>query len=77
MQDRIRKVLSEVLDLKPSEINETTSPKTVEEWDSLKHMDIVFALEEEFGIQFLDDEIAEMVSYGEIVRIVSTKPASS
>ena len=34
------------------EINEESSPDTIESWDSLRHMNIVIALEEEFNVQF-------------------------
>lgn len=36
-------------------------------WDSLKHMDLIAALEDRFGIEFTGDEIAEMLSVGKIV----------
>jgi acyl carrier protein len=40
---------------------------TVAQWDSLKHIEIVFALEEELGIQFSETELTELDS---VLRIV-------
>jgi len=46
-----------------SEIGENASPDTIEQWESLKHMNLIVALEEEFGVTFSEDEIVEMLNY--------------
>jgi acyl carrier protein len=43
------------------------------QWDSLKNIEIVLALEESFDIFFDSGEIAEMTSTHNIISIVSTK----
>lgn len=73
MEDRIKNVMAAVLDISSEEINDDSSPDTIESWDSLKHMNLVVALEEEFGIQFTDEEIVEIVSYTLIKVILSQK----
>ena len=45
---------------------------TVEEWDSLKHMELVMALEDEFGFTFDDEEIPEITTVERIVQAVTT-----
>jgi acyl carrier protein len=52
------------------EIGDESSINTVEVWDSLKHMNLVLALEEEFGVQFSDEKIVEMLSVAQIVEAV-------
>ena len=49
------------------QIDGNSSPKTIEAWDSLKHISLVMALEEEFEIQFTDDEIFYMLDYSLII----------
>jgi acyl carrier protein len=73
MEDRIKKVMSSVLSVPESAINEKTSPDTVGTWDSLKHMNLVVALEEEFGIQFDDQEMGELLNYQLIRSIIRGK----
>lgn len=73
LNDKITTVMSAVLAIPDTEINENTSPESVEHWDSLKHMNLVVALEEEFDIEFDDDEIMEMNSYPTIVEMVGGK----
>ena len=42
-------------------------------WDSLKHMNLITALEDEFDIRFDDDEIIALMRYSMIVATVSGK----
>ena len=70
MENRIKEVLANVLGIKASEVNESTSPDTVKQWDSLKQISLILALEEEFGVTFEDDQIAGMRSYTAIKNVV-------
>jgi acyl carrier protein len=40
-----------------TEINEDSSADSIEQWDSLRHLNLVLALEEEFGISIPDEEV--------------------
>lgn len=70
MENRIKKVMSEILNIDVSSINDNTSPENVESWDSLKQMNIIVALEEEFGIELKDEDIIEMLNFKLINEIV-------
>jgi len=43
-------------------ITEESSPKSIERWDSLKHMQLILAIEDEFDITFSDDDIPNLLS---------------
>ncbi len=73
MEDRIKNVMAAVFEITNDEINDESSPDTIRTWDSLKHMQMVVALEEEFGIEFEDEEITEMLNYALIRLIVGEK----
>ncbi len=70
MENRVKKVIAEILDIEISSINDNTSPETVESWDSLKQMNIIVALEEEFDIEFSDEDIVEMLNFRLICEVV-------
>ena len=70
MSNTIRLVMSQVLQVEPEEISAESSPKSIERWDSLKHMQLIMALEDELGIQFPDDAIPELLSFGAIEKMV-------
>ncbi|MDY6987191.1 MAG: acyl carrier protein [Thermodesulfobacteriota bacterium] len=72
-KDRILKIVSHVMSLPVEQLNEDSSPDTVENWDSIKHLNLVLALEEEFNIVFSDEEIVEMLSVALIVKTLKNK----
>ena len=45
----------------------------IEGWDSLKHIDIIFALEDKFSVQFNMEEMGETESVSGLISIVSQK----
>ncbi|MBI5739134.1 MAG: acyl carrier protein [Nitrospirae bacterium] len=73
MEERIKKVLSAVFEIPADSVNDQSSPDTIQQWDSIKHMQMVIALEEEFGFQFTDEEIIELLNYSLIREIISSK----
>jgi acyl carrier protein len=75
MKERVFQTVGRVLGMSPQDINEQSSPETVANWDSLKHMNLVLALEEEFGVTFTDDEIMSMLSVELIIGTLSTRAA--
>ena len=62
MQAKVLNVVSEVLGVPVDDLTDDSSPESIESWDSLKHMNLVLALEEEFGIRFSDEQIVAMLS---------------
>jgi acyl carrier protein len=73
MENRVKKVIAEILDIEISSINDNTSPETIESWDSLKQMNIIVALEEEFDIEFSDEDIVEMLNFRLICEAIKEK----
>ncbi len=70
LRQKVIQIVSQVMGVPEEEIGDEYSINTVEVWDSLKHMNLVLALEEEFGVQFSDEKIVEMLSVAQIVEAV-------
>jgi acyl carrier protein len=70
MKEKVFHVVSQVLGVQINELSEDSSPETIQTWDSLKHMNLVLALEEEFGVRFSDEKIIQMLSIGLITEAV-------
>jgi acyl carrier protein len=70
IEDRIKSVMSSVFHVPVEKIKDDASPDTIESWDSLKHMNLIVALEEEFRTEFNDNEILEMMNYQFILHIL-------
>jgi acyl carrier protein len=62
-KNRINSVMSTVFEIPLSMLNDDSSSDTIETWDSLKHLTLILALEEEFGISIPDEEVGGLVNY--------------
>ena len=62
IENLTRAVMAKVLRIAPQDITSDTSRETLPAWDSLKHMTLILALEEEFGVEFSDKEIVGLNS---------------
>ena len=58
------------------EEGENITRQDTPEWDSLKHMEVIFALEDELGIEFSEDELVRLDSLAKIVESVMQKNAT-
>lgn len=70
MKEKAFDIISQIMDVPVSEIHENSSAKTIENWDSLQHMNLIFALEEAFDMKFLDEEIMGMACVKDILDIL-------
>jgi len=68
MNEQLRKIMAEVLELDPNAINEDTSVGNQPKWDSLRHMSLIFAVEEGFVVRFEDDQLPELTSVAAFER---------
>ena len=68
MEERIKGVMSSVFNVPKGEIQSDASPDTINSWDSLRHMDLIIGLEEEFDIEFDDENIGNLLNY-DLIKI--------
>lgn len=71
MRNRVLRIFSQIMGISEDQIVEASSPDTIGVWDSLRHMRLVVALEEEFGIKFSDETIVGMLSVGVVMAAVA------
>lgn len=68
-EDKLRHVMATMLKVDAAEIGLDSSMDNVPGWDSLRHMNLVLALEEEFGVLIPDEEAGNITSY-KLIKIV-------
>jgi acyl carrier protein len=73
MLERVRRLVADVFQLPVEEIRADSSPDSIEAWDSLHHLDLVLALEQEFGTQFTPEEIEQLLSVELIAALLAEK----
>jgi len=66
VESAVRSMLEIVLK-RPVGADEDVARENEEAWDSVRHIELLFMLEEEFEFTFSEDEMAELNTSGEIV----------
>jgi acyl carrier protein len=73
MEQRVKEIMADVLALNPSAITDTTSMDSTASWDSLHHINLALAIEQEFNTALEITEIESMTSFAEIMRVLREK----
>lgn len=68
IEERIKNVMSSVFDFPKNKIINDSSPDSIDSWDSLKHMNLIIGLEEEFDVEFDDDDIGNLLNF-DLIKI--------
>lgn len=71
IKDQIRIVMSAVFEVPLDKISEEASPDNIESWDSIKHLNLILALEEEFDITIPDEEVGNLLTFKLIELVVN------
>jgi len=75
--EQIEKIVREMLALDGVDLTAETQPGDVPGWDSLANINIVFAVEEAFGIEFSDEQLRSFATIGDFARGVDEAVAQS
>lgn len=71
VKEKIKIIMSAVFEVPIEEITEESSSDNIESWDSLKHLNLILALEEEFEITIPDEEVGNLFNYKLIELVVN------
>ncbi len=71
IKDKIINVMSLVFEVPAEAINEDSSADSIASWDSLRHLNLILGLEDEFGVSIPDEEVGNMVNYKIIYHVMS------
>ncbi len=75
-QTKLDGVFNELFKLTPDSIKDEMTMSDVELWDSLRHMELIVAIEEKFAIELTFDEISNMQSIGAIRALIAQKTSA-
>ena len=73
MEKKIKKLMGKVFEIEISKISPKTTPRTIANWDSLRHLMLIVDLEKEFQVNFTDDELVRLADFKSICQIVTKK----
>ena len=67
LETRARQVFGAVFGIEPAALHDDSSPDTIAKWDSQGHLNLMLALEQEFGVQFSEEQMYEMLNFRLVV----------
>ena len=71
--EQLNEVFRDVFDDDTIEVNDQTTSRDIEDWDSLEHINLFAAIETQFGMKFTMGQVVTMKNVGEMVDIISSQ----
>ena len=68
-----REVFRDVFDDDSIVITADTTADDIEDWDSIEHITLIGAVEDEFGMKFKMGEVSGMNNVGEMMKIIAAR----
>ena len=70
---KLEELMVDVFDVDDLAVTDKTSADDIEEWDSLSHIRFMITVERFFKIRFLNEEVADLRSVGDLARAIAGK----
>jgi acyl carrier protein len=76
IKERARAALAKTLKVPPETISDNASQVDLSQWDSVRHMNVVLAVENDFDIEFSDAELPTLTSLPLLVAAIEKHVAA-
>lgn len=70
---QLHNIVGKVLGVEPATLNDGSNAQNTPRWDSLRHIEVIFAVESAFHVRFTMPEIANLRKLGDIRQLLLTK----
>jgi acyl carrier protein len=70
---RLQRIFADLFTVPEEEIIPSTSPETLQLWDSLQHLNLMLAIEQEFGVQITPQDMEQLTSVNRIAAYLDRK----
>jgi acyl carrier protein len=71
--EQVRGIAADLFEAPAAQITPESSPETLQNWDSVQHLNLVLQLEQQFNIPFEPEEMDRMKTIGAVVELVASK----
>jgi acyl carrier protein len=75
LSERVRALMAPLLGIDPAGQGDVVR-EDVAQWDSLRHIELIFLIEEEFGVTLEEAQMAELDSLSAAVRLLESHGAA-
>ena len=73
LPNTLRETIADILEVEPAEVTPALSAAEVASWDSFRHLQLILALEGEYGVQFDPGQIPELTSVSKLCEALQAK----
>jgi acyl carrier protein len=73
LHERLEDVFRQVFDDENLKLTDEMTAQDIRGWDSVMHINLMFSIEQAFGIRFRGNELAELANIGELKRFLVAK----
>ena len=71
---KLKNIFINIFHMQNKDINNNSSMKNIEKWDSLNHIGLINEIEDKFNLQFNDEDIVKMTNFKIIInKIINIK----
>ena len=74
---KLYEVISGILNIEPSTLSEESNALNTPNWDSLRHIEIMLAVENAFGVRFSMPEMVSMQNIGDMRKLIGEKTGTT
>jgi acyl carrier protein len=75
MRERVRALIASVFDISAADVPDDARATTLAGWDSLRHLELMLAIEREFSIRIPTDRLVDLVSLDDLVVYLESAAA--
>jgi acyl carrier protein len=73
VNDKLKEIVAELFELEQAAVNDALTPEDVELWDSMNHLRLISAVEEEFQIKLSMKEIESIRSLATLQALIQQR----
>ena len=71
--EKLNEVFRDVFDDESITVSDATTANDIDDWDSLEHINLLAAIEQEFGMKFNMGQVVSMKNVGEMADIIISR----
>ena len=73
MSSKVFEIVARIMGVPVDAVNLESSPETLENWDSLRHIKLILAIEESLGVQFSEEDIVSIKNVQDLLARVEAR----
>ncbi len=74
---KLNNIVGSVLGVEPMQLTDASNSQNTPKWDSLRHIEVIFAIESAYHVRFTMAEITGLKNLGDIRRTLASKSVAS